>query len=89
MAEYNSASRGGGPPPGLWIRARATVYGLVVYDFEPRRDEFIAACLPYVRDGRLKMREDIATGLAAAPAAFCRLMRGENMGKAVVKVKLD
>ncbi|TQV81231.1 NADP-dependent oxidoreductase [Exilibacterium tricleocarpae] len=86
MAEYNSNTRAAGPEPGLWIKARARVHGLVVYDFEPRRAEFINACLPYVRDGRLQMREDIAAGLAAAPVAFCRLMRGENLGKALVKI---
>jgi len=86
MAEYNKGTRAAGPPPGNWIKARAIVYGLVVYDFESRRDEFIAECLPYVLDGRLKMPEDKAVGLEAAPAAFCRLMRGENVGKAVVEV---
>jgi len=39
-----------------------------------------------VLDGRLKMPEDKAVGLESAPAAFCRLMRGENVGKAVVEV---
>ena len=86
MAEYNKDTRAAGPAPGNWIKARAIVYGLVVYDFESRRDEFIAECLPYVLDGRLKMPEDKAVGLEAAPDAFCRLMRGENMGKAVVDV---
>ncbi len=86
MAEYNSGVRRAGPPPGAWIIARAVVHGLVVYDFETRRDEFVDACLPMVRQGRLKVREDIAEGLAAAPEAFCRLMRGENIGKALVRV---
>jgi NADPH-dependent curcumin reductase CurA len=84
MAEYNSAERAGGPPPGYWIRSRAVVTGLVVYDFEQRRDEFIEACLPDLRSGNLKQREDVSDGLASAPAAFCRLMRGENFGKVVV-----
>lgn len=86
ISEYNQAERTPGPPPGFWIRARATVYGLVVYDFEPRRDEFLAACLPQLAAGKLFQREDIAPGLAAAPEAFCRLMRGENFGKVVVKM---
>lgn len=86
MAEYNNKTRAAGPGLGLWIRARAIIYGLVVYDFEPRREEFVSACLPYVRDGRLKMQEDITEGIERAPAAFCRLMRGENMGKAIVAV---
>jgi len=86
MAEYNQKNRIGGPPPGFWIRARATVYGLVVYDFEHRRDEFIDVCLPLVKAGKLKMQEDIADGLDKAPEAFCRLMQGSNMGKVIVKV---
>ncbi len=87
MAEYNQKDRIGGPPPGFWIRARAKVFGLVVYDFEARRQEFIDACVPLVQKGHLKVREDITAGLAQAPAAFCRLMRGENQGKAIVKVQ--
>jgi len=86
MAEYNSKTRAEGPAPAYWIKARATIYGLVVYDFESRRDEFIANCLPYVLDGRLKMCEDISVGLSAAPEAFSRLMKGDNMGKALVRL---
>ena len=86
MSVNNSFTHKTGPPPGNWIKSRAIVYGLVVYDFELRRDEFIAECLPYVLDGRLKMPEDRALGIEAAPAAFCKLMRGENVGKAVVEV---
>lgn len=86
MAEYNNKDRQVGPPPGFWIKARAIVYGLVVYDFEPRRAEFIDACMPHVRAGRLKMLEDITEGLENAPAAFERLMSGDNIGKTMVKV---
>ncbi|TXS91994.1 NADP-dependent oxidoreductase [Parahaliea maris] len=86
MSELNSSDRGAGPHPGLWIKARASVYGLVVYDFESRRDEFIAACLPAVESGDIQCLEDCYEGLARAPEAFCRLMRGENMGKVVIKV---
>ncbi|HMB59556.1 MAG TPA: NADP-dependent oxidoreductase [Xanthomonadales bacterium] len=84
MADYNSATRSPGPPPGNWIRSRAIVHGLVVYDFESRRDEFIAACLPDLQAGKLKQREDISQGVKSAPEAFCRLMRGENFGKVIV-----
>ncbi len=86
MANYNSQTRAPGPMPGAFIGARAIVYGLVVYDFEARRDEFIKACLPYIEQGSLHMREDISHGIENAPEAFCRLMRGENEGKTLVKV---
>lgn len=86
ISEYNSATRAAGPPPGYWIRSRATVYGLVVYDFEARRDEFIQACLPDLQAGRLLQPEDLNQGIESAPSAFCRLMRGENFGKVVVEM---
>lgn len=86
VAEYNAKDRMPGPAPALWIIARATVYGLVVYDFEGRRQAFVDAVAPLVQAGRLVVPEDITEGLANAPAHFCRLMRGENQGKAVVRV---
>lgn len=86
MAEYNRPGRSPGPSPGLLIGKRAVVSGLVVYDYEPRRGEFIRECLPLVAQGRLTQREDITAGLETAPAAFHRLMSGQNFGKAIVKV---
>lgn len=86
MAEYNSPERMGGSPPALWIKARAIVYGLVVYDYDPRRDEFLEAVTPPVASGEPQVPEDRVTGLAEAPALSCRLIRGENRGRAVVEV---
>lgn len=62
-------------------------FDLVVYDFEGRRQEFVDAMAPMIASGAVKVAEDVAQGLEQAPAAFCRLMCGENRGKAVVKVK--
>lgn len=39
-----------------------------------------------VASGRIKYRETIATGLAAAPEAFIGLLRGANFGKQLVKL---
>ena len=86
MAEYNRPSRSPGPAPGLLIARRAIVSGLVVYDYEPRRDEFIRECLPLVAQGKLRQREDTTVGLETAPAAFQRLMSGQNFGKVIVRV---
>ena len=83
MAEYNRPERDPGPPPGLLIAKRAVVSGLVVYDFEARRTEYIRNCLPLLHTGKIHQREDISHGLESAPDAFCRLMRGENFGKVV------
>jgi NADPH-dependent curcumin reductase CurA len=71
---------------GLIIGKRAQLSGLVVYDFYPRWDEYVAEAAPWITSGQLKFAEDRAEGLEQAPALFERLMNGQNKGKAVVTV---
>ncbi len=85
MDQYND-----GPPStlpaGPLIGRRATVHGLVVYDHEDLRQRFTARIGKLLHDGRMRLLEERHTGLAAAPAAFDRLMRGANVGKVLVEV---
>jgi hypothetical protein len=78
------------PPPGPWlgpvVGARATMKGLVVYDHMNRMPELARVVGGWIRAGSFRYREDVTEGLAGAPAAFCRLMRGGNFGKALVRV---
>ena len=83
VAQYGRTAPAG-PNPAWFIKARATVRGLVVYDHWQRMPQMLAELTPLVRSGALKFREDRSQGLASAPAAFARLMRGENQGKSVV-----
>ncbi len=71
---------------GLIVGKRAAVMGLVVYDFYPRWDEYVAWAAPHIASGALKFAEDRVTGLENAPALFERLLDGGNVGKAVVSV---
>lgn len=71
---------------GLIIGKRAQLHGLVVYDFYPRWDEYVAEAAPWIANGQLKFVEDRADGLENAPFLFERLMNGQNKGKAVVTV---
>lgn len=81
------------PPPGPWlgpvVGARATMKGLVVYDHMHRLPELVRVVGGWIRDGRFRWKEDVTEGLEHAPEAFCRLMRGENFGKALVRVGPD
>jgi len=86
IKDYNGDHKTTGPHPGLWITKRATVTGLVVYDYESYRQAFEEEFVPLAEAGELVGNEDIHDGLAAAPDAFCDLMRGRNHGKVVVRV---
>jgi len=75
-----------GPWLGPVVGARATIKGLVVYDHLHRMGEMQKVIGRWIREGRFKYREDVTEGLEHAPEAFCRLMRGENFGKSLVRV---
>ncbi|MEM6557631.1 MAG: NADP-dependent oxidoreductase [Pseudomonadota bacterium] len=74
---------------GLIIGKRAQLHGLVVYDFYPRWDEYVAEAAPWITSGKLKFAEDRVDGLDNAPTLFARLMAGQNKGKAVVTVSAE
>ena len=40
----------------------------------------------WLRDGRIKYREDITDGLENAPRELIGLLRGENFGKKIIRV---
>ncbi len=86
MAQYNTDEMPPGPNPAFIIKARATVRGMVVYDHEDLRAEMVTNVSRWLRDGRIAYLEDRTEGLENAPEAFSRLMRGENVGKALVVV---
>jgi NADPH-dependent curcumin reductase CurA len=66
---------------------RASMTGMVVFDYAERYGEAAREMAGWMADGRLKSREDVATGgIAAFHDALLRLFRGENLGKLVLKV---
>lgn len=86
MAQYNTDVIPPGPNPATIIKARATVRGLVVYDFFGKRQEFLDKIIPWVDQGKISYKEDVTIGLENAPAAFVRLMSGKNFGKTIIKI---
>lgn len=78
----------GGPPAmmpvGIVVGKRASLHGLVVYDFYDRWDEFRAEIAPLVKSGAVTIVEDRTAGLESAPALMEKLVNGQNVGKCVV-----
>jgi NADPH-dependent curcumin reductase CurA len=86
IGAYSMDATPSGPWLGPVVGARATIKGLVVYDHVDRMPEMARVVGEWLQRGSFRYREDISEGLASAPEAFCRLMRGENFGKALVSV---
>lgn len=87
--QYNEGTPPPGPHLGPVIGARARMEGLVVYDHLDRFQDFHDEVSDHIRGGRLHYREHVHQGLAQAPAGFVGLMRGENLGKALVRLAAD
>ncbi len=55
-------------------------------DYAPRFGEAIPRLAAWLAAGKLRYREDVTDGLENAPRAFIGMLRGENRGKALVRV---
>ena len=92
IAQYNAHVAPTGPDrlPLLQrtlLTKRARIQGFIVFDdYGDRQREFISAMAPWVREGKVKFREDVVEGLEHAPEAFIGLLEGRNFGKLVVRV---
>ena len=68
------------------IAMRIRLKGFIVFDYQPRMDEFFAAMVPLLKSGQVRAEETIVEGLDAMPEAFLGLFSGKNTGKMLVKV---
>ena len=65
---------------------RARMEGMVVFDYADRYPVAVAELAGYLKDGRMKSREDVVTGLDTFPETLLKLFSGENFGKLVLKL---
>ena len=86
VSQYNAVRPEPSFHPGLLIVFRARMQGFLVSDYAHRFDEAARRLVRWVAEGKLHWREDVTDGLENAPRAFLGMLRGENRGKALVKV---
>ena len=87
ISQYNLPK----PEPGLRIliyllSKQARAEGFLVYQYLDQYPKGIAQMAQWIKEGKLKYREQITDGLESAPKAFIGLFSGENTGKMLVKV---
>ncbi|WP_328344443.1 NADP-dependent oxidoreductase [Micromonospora sp. NBC_00421] len=87
IAQYNSAEPPAAPRNlALVIGKRLTLRGFLVGDHGDLREQFVAEVAGWLREGRLSYDETIVDGIGNAPEAFLGLLRGENLGKMLVRL---
>jgi len=65
---------------------RLTLRGFIITDFSNFLDEFLKMATPLVASGKLVYLEDMVDNLENAPAAFIGLLKGQNIGKVIVRL---
>ena len=68
------------------LSMRLTMQGFIVSEHMDLWPQGLTEIGALVATGKIKYRETIADGLAAAPEAFLGLLRGKNFGKQLVKL---
>ena len=72
--------------PALILTQRLTVQGFIVSEHMEVWPEALTELGTLVATGKLRARESIVQGIAAAPDAFLGLLKGKNFGKQLVKL---
>ena len=87
ISQYNNTTPVQGPKNYLSLLVnRARMEGIVVFDYADRYGIAIAEMAGYLKDGRMKSKEDVVDGLANFPATLLKLFNGQNFGKLVLRV---
>ena len=91
ISQYNNTTPMQGPKNYMSLLVnRARMEGMVVFDYAARFPQAIAELAGYLKDGRLKSKEDIVDGgVAAFPQTLNKLFAGENFGKLVLRVAAE
>jgi NADPH-dependent curcumin reductase CurA len=87
ISQYNNTTAVKGPSNYLSLLVyRASMKGMVVFDYASRYGEAMREMAGWMAQGKLKSREHIVEGLETFPDALLKLFAGENTGKLVLKI---
>jgi NADPH-dependent curcumin reductase len=88
VSQYNATEPVHGPSNYLSLLVyRASMTGMVVFDYAARFGQAAGEIAGWMQEGRLLSREDVVDGgVDAFPAALLKLFAGENIGKLVLRL---
>lgn len=83
------------PPPSgprierVLLVKRASMQGFVILDHPGHAAVARPQLAQWIREGRLRYREDVLDGIEQAPDAIAGLYRGENLGKRLIRLAAE
>jgi NADPH-dependent curcumin reductase CurA len=86
ISQYNEVRPHGLDNLVMLLINRVKLQGFILSDYATRNDQPMKELAQLVREGKIKYRETIANGIEDAPRAFIGLLKGENIGKQLVKL---
>jgi NADPH-dependent curcumin reductase CurA len=87
ISQYNNTAPVKGPSNYLSLLVnRASMTGMVVFDYTARYPAAVAEMAQWMAAGKLRSKEDIVPGLSQFPQALLKLFTGENNGKLLLEL---
>lgn len=71
------------------LTKRISIRGFIVWDFADQEPAFLNEVSGWLKDGKIRFKEDRVEGLENAPEAFMGVLKGKNFGKMIIQVGDD
>jgi len=86
ISQYNTAKPTGLTSYMTLISQRAKMQGFIVFDYAARYDEAKKDISEWIKEGKIKRKFHVVSGLESCPETLQLLFSGGNTGKLIVKV---
>ncbi|MCS7037922.1 MAG: NADP-dependent oxidoreductase [Saprospiraceae bacterium] len=86
ISQYNEPTVRGPRNYMKIVTARATLTGIIVFDFQERYPEAVEQLSKWLKNGQLHTRTDFVEGIENFYSALMKLYAGANFGKMILKV---
>ena len=87
ISQYNNTEVKGPKNYMSLLVNRASMQGMVVFDYAHKYGEAFTDLATWIKEGKVKSKEDIYEGIENFYDTFLRLFNGDKMGKLILKVK--
>ncbi|THG08940.1 hypothetical protein TEA_001783 [Camellia sinensis var. sinensis] len=89
ISEYTDVAKRAAPDMLDVIYKRIAIQGFLAADQMNVYADFLSTTADHLRNGKMKVLEDISHGVESIPTTFMALFSGDNIGKTIVQIIAD